>query len=114
MGARRTWAGRKSGARWRDQDAESWFDRLFQSAPDLITLLLPQGASAVLALAPDAPANVHYRYGHPNCWCYQVWLPHRASSSQPDACSNFESARDDPGECQGSVHSVQAGNSANC
>jgi predicted transposase YdaD len=48
---------------------DHWFYGLFQSAPDLITLLLPAagavGASAVPSLAPDSPGNVLYRFDAP-------------------------------------------------
>jgi len=41
---------------------DHWFYGLFQSAPDLIALLLPTagaaGASAVPSLGPDAPGDV--------------------------------------------------------
>ena len=46
---------------------DHWFYGLFQSAPDLIALLLPAagaaGASAVLpSLGPDSPGDELYRY----------------------------------------------------
>ena len=48
---------------------DHWFYGLFQSAPDLITLLLPAAgaveASAVPSLAPDSPGNVLYRFDAP-------------------------------------------------
>jgi hypothetical protein len=48
---------------------DHWFYGLFQSAPDLITLLLPQGASAAPwlgpALGPDAPGDALYRFEAP-------------------------------------------------
>ena len=53
---------------------DHWFYGLFQSAPDLITLLLPgltgpvagaAGASAVPALGPDSPGDVLYRFEAP-------------------------------------------------
>ena len=48
---------------------DHWFYGLFQSAPDLITLLVPAtgavGASAVPSLAPDSPGNVLYRFDAP-------------------------------------------------
>jgi len=48
---------------------DHWFYGLFQSAPDLITLLLPAagavGASAVPSLEPDSPGNVLYRFDAP-------------------------------------------------
>jgi len=42
-----------------------WFYGLFQSAPDLIALLLPPGVSAVPALGPDAPGDALYRFEAP-------------------------------------------------
>ena len=49
---------------------DHWFYGLFQSAPDLITLLLPlQGASAAPslgpALGPGAPGDAFYRFEAP-------------------------------------------------
>ena len=44
---------------------DHWFYGLFQSAPDLITLLLPQGSSAAAALGPDAPGDALYRFEAP-------------------------------------------------
>jgi hypothetical protein len=41
---------------------DHWFYGLFQSAPNLITLLLPQGASAAPWLGPDAQGDALYRY----------------------------------------------------
>jgi hypothetical protein len=45
---------------------DHWFYGLLQSAPDLITLLLPAagaaGASAVPSLGPDSPGDALYRY----------------------------------------------------
>ncbi len=43
---------------------DHWFYRLFQSAPDLITLLLP-GAAAAPSLEPDGPGDALYRYEAP-------------------------------------------------
>ena len=40
---------------------DHWFYGLFQSAPDLITLLLP-GAAAAPSLEPDGPGDALYRY----------------------------------------------------
>jgi len=42
-----------------------WFYGLFQSAPDLVALLLPQGASAAASLGPDAPGDALYRFEAP-------------------------------------------------
>ena len=48
---------------------DHWFYGLFQSAPDLIALLLPAGgaacASAVPALGPDSPGDELYRFEAP-------------------------------------------------
>ena len=44
---------------------DHWFYGLFQSAPDLIALLLPQGASAAPSLGPDAPGDALYRFDAP-------------------------------------------------
>jgi predicted transposase YdaD len=43
---------------------DHWFYGLFQSAPDLITLLLP-GAAAVPSLGPDAPGDELYHFEAP-------------------------------------------------
>jgi predicted transposase YdaD len=42
---------------------DHWFYGLFQSAPDLITLLLPGAAAA--SLGPDAPGDALYRFEAP-------------------------------------------------
>jgi predicted transposase YdaD len=44
---------------------DHWFYGLFQSAPDLIALLLPQGPSAAPSLGPDAPGDALYRFDAP-------------------------------------------------
>ena len=44
---------------------DHWFYGLFQSAPDLIALLLPQGAYAAPSLGPDAPGDALYRFDAP-------------------------------------------------
>ena len=48
---------------------DNWFYGLFQSAPDLIALLLPAaggaGASAVPSLGPDSPGDALYRFDAP-------------------------------------------------
>ena len=45
---------------------DHWFYGLFQSAPDLIALLLPAAgaadASAVPSLGPDSPGDALYRF----------------------------------------------------
>ena len=55
------WAGVRSWALKTDH----WFYGLFQSAPDLIALLLPQGASAAPSLGPDSPGDALYRFAAP-------------------------------------------------
>lgn len=46
---------------------DHWFYGLFQSAPDLITLLLPAaGAPAAALLGPDSPGDALYRYEAPD------------------------------------------------
>ena len=55
------WAGVGSWALKTDH----WFYGLFQSAPDLIALLLPQGASAAPELGPDSPGDALYRFAAP-------------------------------------------------
>ena len=48
---------------------DHWFYGLFQSAPDLLTLLLPAAGAAdapvVPSLGPDAPGNALYRFEAP-------------------------------------------------
>jgi predicted transposase YdaD len=44
---------------------DHWFYGLFQSAPDLITLLLPGSASAAPSLGPDAAGDAVYRFEAP-------------------------------------------------
>jgi predicted transposase YdaD len=44
---------------------DHWFYGLFQSAPDLIALLLPEGATGVPSISPDAPGDVLYRFDAP-------------------------------------------------
>ncbi len=44
---------------------DHWFYGLFQSAPDLVALVLPQGASAAPSLGPDAPGDALYRFEAP-------------------------------------------------
>jgi predicted transposase YdaD len=44
---------------------DHWFYGLFQSAPDLIALLLPEGAEALPSLGPDAPGDALYRFEAP-------------------------------------------------
>ncbi len=51
--------------RWRTVKTDHWFYGLFQSAPDLVALLLPQGGSVVPSLGPDAPGDALYRFEAP-------------------------------------------------
>ena len=44
---------------------DHWFYGLFQSAPDLIALLLPQGGSEAPSLGPDSPGDALYRFEAP-------------------------------------------------
>ena len=44
---------------------DHWFYGLFQSAPDLITLLLTQGCASGSSLGPDAPGDALYRFEAP-------------------------------------------------
>ena len=44
---------------------DHWFYGLFQSAPDLVALLLPQGGSVAPSLGPDAPGDALYRFEAP-------------------------------------------------
>ena len=44
---------------------DHWFYGLFQSAPDLIALLLPHGAAEPPSLGPDAPGDALYRFEAP-------------------------------------------------
>ena len=44
---------------------DHWLYGLFQSAPDLIALLLPHGAAEAPSLGPDAPGDALYRFEAP-------------------------------------------------
>jgi predicted transposase YdaD len=44
---------------------DHWFYGLFQSVPDLITLLLPGGGRVTPSLGPDAPGDALYRFEAP-------------------------------------------------
>lgn len=66
-----------------------WFYGLFQSAPDLIALLLSSvgaaGASAVPSVGPDAPGDVLYRFDAPELKAVNhrldgVFWPHAAAA----------------------------------
>jgi hypothetical protein len=41
---------------------DHWFYGLFQSAPDLIALLLPAAGAPAPSLGPDATGDALYRY----------------------------------------------------
>jgi predicted transposase YdaD len=62
--------GRRAGdvGRW-GLKTDHWFYGLFQSAPDLIALLLPEASAAPASelhnLGPDAPGDVLYRFDAP-------------------------------------------------
>ena len=44
---------------------DHWFYGLFQSAPDLIALLLPAAGAPAPSLGPDAPGDALYRFDAP-------------------------------------------------
>jgi predicted transposase YdaD len=44
---------------------DHWFCGLFQSAPDLIALLLPHGVAEAPSLGPDSPGDALYRFEAP-------------------------------------------------
>ena len=44
---------------------DHWFYGLFQSAPDLVALLLPATGAAAPSLGPDAPGDALYRFDAP-------------------------------------------------
>ena len=48
-----------------DLKTDHWFYGLFQSAPDLIALLLPAAGAAAPSLGPDAPGDALYRFEAP-------------------------------------------------
>ena len=52
-----------SDGRRPDDENDHWFYGLFQSAPDLIILLLPDVVAA--SLGPDAPGDALYRFEVP-------------------------------------------------
>ena len=52
-------------AAWWALKTDHWFYGLFQSAPDLIALLLPRGASAPPSLGPGASGDSLYRFEAP-------------------------------------------------
>ena len=51
--------------RGRALKTDHWFYGLFQSAPDLIALLLPAAGAAAPSLGPDAPGDALYRFEAP-------------------------------------------------
>ena len=57
---------RRAGrCQWVGFKTDHWFYGLFQSAPDLIALLLPHGAAEAPSLGPDAPGDALYRFEAP-------------------------------------------------
>ena len=62
-----TWSGLGglAGVSGWDLKTDHWFYGLFQSAPDLIALLLPAGVSEVPTLGPDSPGDALYRFEAP-------------------------------------------------
>lgn len=84
---------------------DHWLYGLFQSAPDLITLLLPAAGATpgsgpnVPSLGPDAPGDAPYRFdgvlwprsgkiGIPRCciWRFSLGCPNGASNSAQPSC----------------------------
>lgn len=72
---------------------DHWFYGLFQSAPDLITLLLPSvgaaGASALPSLGPDSSGDALYRFDAPELKAVNhrldgVFWPHAAAAGTPE------------------------------
>ena len=57
--------GRLAGVSGWDLKTDHWFYGLFQSAPDLIALLLPAAGAAAPSLGPDAPGDALYRFDAP-------------------------------------------------
>jgi predicted transposase YdaD len=67
---------------------DHWFYGLFQSAPDLIMLLLP-GAAAAPSLGADAPGDALYRFEAPELKAVNhrldgVFWPRSAEAGTPD------------------------------
>ena len=58
------WGGLAGVSGW-DLKTDHWFYGLFQSAPDLIALLLPQGVAEAPSLGPDSPGDALYRFEAP-------------------------------------------------
>ncbi len=68
---------------------DHWFYGLFQSAPDLIALLLPQGVSVVPELGPDSPGDALYRFEAPELKAANhrldgVFWPRSAEAGKPE------------------------------
>ena len=68
---------------------DHWFYGLFQSAPDLIALLLPQGVSVVPSLGPDSPGDALYRFEAPELKAANhrldgVFWPRSAEAGTPE------------------------------
>ena len=58
------WGGLAGVSAW-GLKTDHWFYGLFQSAPDLIALLLPAAGAAAPSLGPDAPGDALYRFDAP-------------------------------------------------
>ncbi|MCX5967661.1 MAG: DUF2887 domain-containing protein [Cyanobacteria bacterium] len=59
------WGGLAGVSGWALK-TDHWFYGLFQSAPDLIALLLPKGDAEAPSLGPDSPGNaLYYRFQAP-------------------------------------------------
>jgi len=68
---------------------DHWFYGLFQSIPDLIALLLPEGTSASPTLGPDASGDALYRFDAPELKAVNhrldgVFWPRSTESGRPD------------------------------
>ena len=61
----RSGCGGLAGVSGRALKTDHWFYGLFQSAPDLIALLLPHGAAEAPSLGPNAPGDALYRFEAP-------------------------------------------------
>jgi predicted transposase YdaD len=76
-------------AGWWALKTDHWFYGLFQSAPDLITLLLPEGVTGVPSLSPDAPGDALYRFDAPELKAVNhrldgAFWPRSTESGTPD------------------------------
>ena len=59
------WVGGLGCAGWAGLKTDHWFYGLFQSAPDLVALLLPATGAAAPSLGPDASGDALYRFDAP-------------------------------------------------